>query len=235
MPPKPFILAAVLASAVAAPVLAQDDRAAFEATTLRLSATGEAQAAPDIATITLGVQTDAPSAAEALRQNRIQMTATLSALKAQGVMEKDIQTTGLSLNPQYVFHDGDPRRLTGYQALNNVTVTVRDLTRLGAAVDAVVAAGANQVNGIAFGLADPQTAENKARRAAMKALQAKATLYAEASGYRLDRLVSLSDTAGAVQPIMVTAMRRMAVPSTPTEPGELDVAATVSAVYELKK
>ena len=65
MPPKPFILAAVLASAVAAPVLAQDDRAAFEATTLRLSSTGEAQAAPDIATITLGVQTDAPSAAEA--------------------------------------------------------------------------------------------------------------------------------------------------------------------------
>ena len=151
------------------------------------------------------------------------MTATLSAVKAQGVMEKDIQTTGLSLNPQYVFHDGDPRRLTGYQALNNVTVTVRDLTRLGAAVDAVVAAGANQVNGIAFGLADPQTAENEARRAAMKALQAKATLYAEASGYRLDRLVSLSDTAGAVQPIMVTAMRRMAVASTPTEAGELDV------------
>jgi uncharacterized protein YggE len=239
MPLKSLLLAIVVAAiaAIAAPAWAQDERTPFQATTLHLSATGEAHVAPDIATITLGVQTDAPSAAEALRQNRVQMTATLAALKAQGVREKDIQTSGLSLNPQYVFHDGEPRRLTGYQAMNNVTITVRDLSRLGAAVDAVVAAGANEVNGVAFSLADPQAGEDQARRAAVKALQAKAALYAEASGYRLDRLVSLSDTAPSsvrTGEIMVTSMRYKAAP-TPVSPGELDVTATVSAVYELRK
>ncbi len=162
------------ASAVAAPALAQEDRQ-FEATTLRLSSRGEAHAAPDIATINLGVQTEAPSAADALRQNRTQMTGTIAALKAQGVLAKDIQTSGLSLNPQYAFHDNE-RHLTGYQASNAVTITVRDLSRLGATVDAVVAAGANQVNGVNFSLSDPQHAEDEARRAAVKALEAKAAL-----------------------------------------------------------
>ncbi len=233
---KPLILAAALAGAAAAPALAQEDRIAFQATTLRLSATGEAHAAPDIASINLGVQTEAPSAAEALRQNRVQMTATIAALKAQGVLAKDIQTSGLNLNPQYVFHDNE-RKLTGYQASNTVTIIVRDLTRLGATVDAVVAAGANQVNGVSFSLSDPEHAEDDARRAAVKALQAKAALYAEAAGYHIERLVSLSDTAiepNGIRPVMVTAMRAKAGP-TPTEPGELDVTANVSAVYELKR
>jgi len=236
MPLKSPLLAIVAGAAITAPAWAQDGSAPFQATTLHLSATGEAHVAPDIATITLGVQTDAPSAAEALRQNRAQMTATLAALKAQGVREKDIQTSGLSLNPQYVFQTGEPRRLTGYQAVTNVSVTVRDLSRLGAAVDAVVAAGANQVRGVAFSLADPQVAEDQARRAAVKALQAKAALFAEASGYRLDRLVALSDASvmNPIRPLGVPIARMQAV-STPVEPGELDVSATVTATYELKK
>jgi uncharacterized protein YggE len=231
-------LAAVLAvSAVALPALAQEDRGQFEATTLRLSSRGEAHAAPDIATINLGVQTEAPSAAEALRQNRTQMTATIAALKAQGVLAKDIQTSGLNLNPQYAFHDNE-RHLTGYQASNVVAITVRDLGRLGATVDAVVAAGANQVNGVSFSLSDPQQAEDEARRAAVKALEAKAALYAEATGYHVARLVSLSDTVTApivVRPMMMTRYEDVAPRSTPTEPGELNVTANVSAVFELKK
>jgi uncharacterized protein YggE len=229
---KPLLLA-VLLFVGAAPALAQDARTPFDATTLHLSATGETQATPDLAAINLGVETEAPTAAEALRLNRVQMTATISALRRQGLQEKDIQTTGLNLNAQYVFHEGEPRRLTGYQASNLVTIRVHDLTKLGATVDAVVAAGANQVNGVTFSLADPQAAEDEARRAAIKALQAKAALYAAAMGYRVERLVSLSDTASSsniVRPMM--AMRAMA---TPAEPGELAVTAMVSAVYELEK
>jgi uncharacterized protein YggE len=230
--------AVFLLSAVARPALAQEDRAPFEATTLRLSGQGEAHAAPDIASITLGVQTEAPTAAEALRQNRTQMTTTISALKAEGVAAKDIQTSNLNLNAQYLFHEGEPRKLTGYQASNAVTIIVRDLGRLGATVDAVVAAGANQVNGISFSLSDPQHAEDEARRAAVKALEAKAALYADATGYHIVRLVSLSDNevqTGPMQEIVVTARRRLAAAPTPVEPGELDVTASVSAVYELKK
>jgi uncharacterized protein YggE len=234
---KTALLALAAASAVALPALAQEDRQ-FEATTLRLSAQGEAHAAPDIATINLGVQTDAPSAAEAMRQNRTQMSATIAALKVQGVLSKDIQTSGLNLNPQYTFKDNE-RHLNGYQASNSVTITVRDLSRLGATVDAVVAAGANQINGVTFSLSDPQHADDEARRAAVKALEAKAALYAEAAGYHVARLVSLSDTAAApnvIRPMMLSQVRAQAVPlATVTEPGELDVTATVSAVYELKK
>ena len=234
---KIALAAFLAASALAAPALAQGDRGQFEATTLRLSARGETHAAPDIATINLGVQTEALSAAEALRQNRTQMSATIAALKAQGVLAKDIQTSGLNLNPQYAFHDNE-RHLTGYQASNEVTIIVRDLTKLGATVDAVVAAGANQVNGVNFSLSDPQHAEDEARRAAVKALEAKAALYAEAAGYHVARLVSLSDTAAnptVVRPMMMEARVKGAPVATPTEPGELDVTAIVSAVYELKK
>ena len=234
---RPAFLAAVIVLAAAVPAWAQADRAPFEATTLRLSAEGEAHAAPDIATITLGVEAEASTAAEALARNRAAMSATLAALKAQGLLAKDIQTSNLSLNAQYVFHDGEPRKLTGYQANNSVTIIVRDLTRLGATVDAVVAAGANQINGINFSLSDPQHAEDEARRAAVKALQAKAALYAEAAGYHVARLVSLSDGAAQDAPIRPMAMMRVqSVPvATQTEPGQLDVVASVSAVYELKK
>jgi uncharacterized protein YggE len=232
---KPALAAVAVLLTTSAPALAQEARTAFEATTLQLSATGEAHAAPDIASINLGVQVDAPTAAEALRQNGVQMTATIAALKNLGVAAKDIQTAGLNLNAQYVFHEGEPRKLTGYQASNTVTIVVRDLARLGATVDAVVAAGANQVNGVSFSLSDPQHAEDEARREAVKSLQAKAALYAEATGYNIARLVSLTDgtnDGGAVRPLIMS-MRKVA--PTPTEPGELDVTANVSAVYELRK
>jgi uncharacterized protein YggE len=234
---KAALAAFALLAPTALPAAAQSDDAQFQATTLRLSGQGEVHAAPDIAVINLGVETEAPTAAEALRQNRVQMTATIAALKAQGIAGKDIQTSNLNLNAQYVFHDGEPRKLTGYQASNAVTIVVRDLTHLGATVDAVVSAGANQVNGVTFSLSDPEHAENDARRAAVKAVEAKAALYAEATGYRIARLVSLSDTGGQAATIRPMAMMRVqAVPvSTPTEPGELDVTANVSAVYELKK
>jgi uncharacterized protein YggE len=231
---KLIVLAATLAGAAVAPAWAQDERVAFQATTLRLSATGETRAAPDIASINVGVETEAPSAAEALQRNRGQMTAAIAALKAQGVLAKDIQTSGLDLNPQYVFHD-NARTLTGYQASNAVTIIVRDLTRLGATVDAVVAAGANQVNGVTFSLADPERAEDAARRAAMTALQAKAALYAEAAGYRIDRLVSLSDADAGVRPLRLQAPAMARMAATPAEPGQLEVTAVVNAVYELKR
>ena len=238
---SPLLAAALLIglSAAALPAFAQDEaHAPFEATTLHLSATGEAHAAPDIASINIGVETLALTAAEALHQNAAQMTATIAALNSKGVAGKDIQTSGLNLNAQYVFHDNEPRKLTGYQAANTVTITVRNLARLGPDVDAVVAAGANQINGVGFGLSDSKAAEDEARRAAVKALQGKAALYAEAAGYHVARLVSLSDEGGGVSPVrpmMMKAMRAGAAAPTPTEAGELDVSITVNAVFELKK
>ncbi|MDB5457670.1 MAG: hypothetical protein JWP92_3255 [Caulobacter sp.] len=237
----PVVLAPAAALAllmVGAPAQAQTVAdAAFRATTLNLSAFGETLIAPDMATISLGVQTEAPSAAEALRANGARMNQVVAALKKAGVADRDIQTSGLNINPQYVYEQNKPPRLTGYQASNQVTISVRDLTRLGQTVDATVTAGANTVGGISFGLQNPQAAEDAARLDAVKALQAKADLYARATGYKIVRLVSLGEGGGYTpapppMPMYAMAKREMA-DSTPVSAGELKVRVDVNATYEL--
>ena len=186
---------AALAQAAPAPTVQASDTL-FHATTLNLSAYGETRIAPDMASINLGVNTEALTAGAAMQANATQMSRITAALKKAGVADKDVQTSNLNLSAQYDYVQNQPPKLRGYQASNQVTVMVHDLARLGSAVDATVAAGANQVNGISFGLSDPTAAENTAREAAVKALVAKANLYAGATGYRIARLVSLSEGGG---------------------------------------
>jgi uncharacterized protein YggE len=213
--------------------------AAFRATTLNLSAQGEVRRAPDMATITLGVQTDGATAAEAMRANAAKMTQVIASLKRAGIDPKDIQTSGLQLNPQYVYQENLPPRLTGYQATNQVTIVVRDLSKLGQVVDASVNSGATNVGGISFGIDKADAAEDAARLEAVKALQAKADLYAQALGYRVARLVTFSESGGyAPQPPMPMASfarAEMKDASTPVEAGELKVTIGVSATFELVK
>ncbi|CAN5290398.1 SIMPL domain-containing protein [soil metagenome] len=231
------IVGALMASAAALPAYAADD-SAFRATTLNLSASGESKVAPDLATITLGVQTDGATAAGAMGANAAQMTKVIAALKKAGIAERDIQTSNLSVNPQYVYVENNPPKLTGYQASNQVTVQVRDLAKLGQTVDATVNAGATNVGGISFGLQDPVAAENQARVDAVKALQAKADLYARATGYKIVRLVSLGEGGGYTPqpPMPMYAMAKMErADSSPVSAGELKVRVDVSATYELAK
>ncbi|MDP2260785.1 MAG: SIMPL domain-containing protein [Caulobacter sp.] len=210
----------------------------FRATTLNLSAYGEVRQRPDQATISLGVTTEAPTAAEAMRLNAVKMNQVIAALKKGGIGDRDIQTSGLNLNPQYVYVENQPPRLSGYQASNTVTVVVRDLGKLGQAVDATVNAGATNIGGISFGLQDASAAEDAARLEAAKALQARAELYARAMGYRVARLVTFSEGGGysAPPPMPVYAMARMdKAESTPVEAGEMKVRIDVSATFELVK
>ncbi|WP_293468294.1 SIMPL domain-containing protein [Phenylobacterium sp.] len=212
----------------------------FRATTLNLSAYGETKVAPDMATITLGVMTEGKTAAEAMQANAARMNAVVASLRKAGIPDRDIQTSNLNLNPQYRYQENQPPVLVGYQASNNVTVTVNDLKRLGPAVDATVNAGANQVHGISFGLSDPTGAENAAREAAVKALAAKADLYAKATGYRISRMVSLSEGGGyAPQPPMpmvaYAAKREMADAGTSISAGEMKVRIDISGLYELAR
>jgi uncharacterized protein YggE len=227
--------AAPMAMAQAAPPVADT---MFRATTLNLAASGEVKAAPDMASINLGVMTEAKTAQGAMQANAARMTEVMAALRKAGIAAKDIQTSGLNLSAQYVYEQNVAPRLTGYQASNQVTVIVHDLTKLGAAVDATVSAGANQVNGISFGLNDPTTAENAARQDAVKALQAKADLYAKATGYRIGRLVSLSEGGGYTprppMPMVAYASKREAM-DTPVSAGELNVRIEVSGLYELTR
>lgn len=228
-------LAAPAALAQAAPPAAES---MFRATTLNLSAYGETKVAPDMATISLGVMTEEPTAAAAMQANAAQMGRVIAALKRAGLADRDIQTSQLNLSPQYRYEQNLPPKLVGYQASNQVTLTVRDLAKLGQVVDATVGAGANQVHGISFGLIDPTEAENAARRAAVRALQDKAGLYAEATGHRIVRLVSLSEAGGyAAPPPMPVMMARAEAmdASTKVAPGELKVRIDISGLYEIAR
>jgi uncharacterized protein YggE len=205
---------------------------------LNLSAYGETRVAPDMASISTGVVTEAPTAAEAMRMNRERMTQVIAALRRQGIEAKDIQTSGLSLQAQYTYRENLPPLLRGYQASNQVTVTVYALDRLGAAVDAVVASGANQVNGISFGLRDPQAAEDAARLEAVARLKAKADLYARATGMRLVGLRSLTEgggyTAPPPMPMYRMAAAEAADASTPVAAGQLTLRIEVQGVFEVQ-
>ena len=211
----------------------------FHATTLNLSAYGESKLSPDMATISLGVATEAATAARALSDNAARMAQVMAALKAQGLPAKDIRTSGLNLNAQYAYEQGQAPRLTGYRAQDQVTVSVHDLAKVGPIADATVGAGANQVNGISFGLADPTAAANVAREAAVRSLSAKAELYARATGYRVARLVSLSEGGGIEglrpQQLQVMAMARTQSVPTTVAPGELTVRVDISGLYELAR
>ena len=238
------LLGSALAGAALAPAMAQVVAPApgvvmvQQGSTLNLSAYGEAKVAPDMATISTGVVTEAPTAAEAMRLNRERMAGVIAALQRQGIAERDIQTSGLNLNPVYTYRENQPPLLRGYQANNQVTVIVYDLGRLGQAVDAVVASGANQVNGIGFGLRDPQKAEDAARLEAVKRLNAKAQLYSGALGKRIRGIRSFSEGGGYAPPppMPVYARAEMAADaSTPVAPGQLTLRVDVTAVFELEE
>lgn len=236
-------LSALLAATAVAPAaMAQTPPPAadtmFRATTLNLSAYGETRVEPDMATITLGVMTQGRTAQAAMQSNGVKMNQVIEALKKAGLAARDIQTSNLNLNPQYAYEQNQPPRLTGYQASNQVTITVHDLAKLGQAVDATVTAGANQVHGISFGLNDPTTAENAAREAAVKALQAKAELYARATGHRIARLVTLSEGSASYpvpppMPMVEMAAQRMKDASTTISGGELKVRVDITGLYEV--
>ena len=248
-PNLPLMLgAAVLAAGAvmtAAPALAQQATPANqtilvqpETPTLNLSAYGEVKAAPDMASINFGVVTEATTAAEAMAQNRTRMNEVMRALRSAGIEERFIQTSGLSLQAQYDYVQNEPPRLRGYQASNRVTVEIRDLERVGSTADAVVGAGVNQIDGISFGLINPQQAEDQARMAAVQALQAKANLYANALGVRLAGIRNLSEGGGySPQPPMFgnrMALQAMdSAESTSVAPGELTIRVNINGVYDI--
>jgi hypothetical protein len=230
-------VAALAAGATTALAQTEDVRAQFAATTLQLSAFGEIELPPDMATLVLGEETTAPTAAAAARSNAELMTRVVATLKAAGVADRDTQTSQLSLAPQYAYEPNQPPRLTGYQASNQVRVTIQDLTRLGRIVDSVVGAGATNVGQITFGLTNPVSAENSARVAAVKALEDKAALYAQATGYRIGRLVNLSESGPerAISPLPMMALAARAEPTTPIATGQIKIRIDVSGMFELLK
>ena len=213
--------------------------AAISGTRLDVLATGEVTRVPDIARINAGVVTVAPTATGAIEQNATRMASVRAALRRAGVEDRDIQTSSINLNPEYRYVENQPPVLTGYRAGNEVTVRFRDIRNTGKILDALVAQGANQINGPMLGLDKPEAALDEARTAALATARRRADIYAGALGKRVGRILSVSESGnyGGPRPMMdaitVTGSSRGAA-KTEIDPGEQTVAVSLAVSFELE-
>ena len=233
-------IAALAALAVPAAAVAQESVAVrpVSGTRLDISATGTVTRVPDLAIISAGVVTKSPTATGAISANATRMERVRAALKRAGIADKDIQTSTLSLNPDYRYDNNQPPVLTGYQASNNVSIKFRDLKRSGAILDALVAEGANQISGPSLTIDRPEAAQDEARQKAIAAGRARADLYARTLGMRVTRLVSVSESGGYVRPpVLMYARAEASMASdakTTIDPGQQDIDITLAMTFELQ-
>lgn len=237
-----FILPLLAAAALAVPAAAQAQTAVqvqpISGTRLDISATGEVTRVPDVAIISTGVVSRAPSATAAIQQNAARMERVRSALRRAGIADKDIQTSSINLNPEYHYDQNRPPRLTGYTASNQLSVRFRDIAETGKILDALVAEGANQISGPSLTIDKPEEALDEARMRAIANGRARADLYARALGMRVVRLLSVSESGGYPVPPPMPMYARAEAASmdaqTKIDPGEQKVQVGVSMSFELQ-
>ena len=209
-----------------------------DATWLSVSAQAEASRVPDVATLSVGVVTQAADGNAAMRQNAEQMTKVMAAIQEAGIADKDIRTSGVNLSPQYRYIKNQSPKITGYQATNTVNIKVREIARLGEVLDTLAQQGANQIHGPNFEIDQPEPVYDEARLAALEKAQARAETYAHALGMRVRRIVTLSESGGQFpmpMPMKAMAMHTDMAESTPVSPGESTVSVTLEVVFELTK
>lgn len=203
--------------------------------TVTVSASGSVQAAPDQARINTGVSSDAPTAREALTKNSDAMSKVIAELKTGGVDAKDIQTNAFNVEPVMNYpKDGAPPTVSGYRVTNQVIVLVRDLGKLGDALDKLVSAGANQINGLEFGVSNAETLADDARAKAMENARRRAVLLAKAGGAELGEVVQIAEEALVVPRPYGGARMAMAEKSVPIETGTETLEARVNVTWALK-
>ncbi|QDV47950.1 26 kDa periplasmic immunogenic protein precursor [Stieleria neptunia] len=203
-----------------------------------VSGTGEVNGVPDVAAINVGVVVESESAKAALAANNEQMERLLEKLKQLGIAEKDIQTSSFNVSPRYQRMrnpGGEPPKIDGYQVSNQVHIRVRKIESLGGVLDQVVTAGANQINGISFSIAESETLMDEARNKAIRDAKRKAGLMAKEAGVTLGRLVAIRDHSGGGQP---APMRFMAMAearsSVPVQTGEQTLSAQVQLTFKFE-
>lgn len=205
---------------------------------LSVSGEGDARAEPDLAVVTVGAAAIAPSAEAAMADVNRRVAGVIDAVRSVGIAERDIQTSGIALQPIQRPRPGPdqaPPEIEGYRASNSVVVTVRIVSRAGLVLDAAMANGANQVGGLRFALSDPEEARARALDKAVRNARAQAEVMAQAAGVRIEGVISMSDEGGAPRPIPAAGVveLRAAEAPTPVQPGELTVHARVRVTYAI--
>jgi uncharacterized protein len=210
-------------------------------TLLQIQASGEVATQPDVLTINAGAVTTGTTSQEALRANSALTERLIEAIRRSGIDARDIRTRNLAVEPRFAresrvdIEDTRPPRVTGYVARNQLEIRFRDLNRASEIMDALFAAGANEVGNPRFSLTDPRPQQRQAERAALENARAEASNYAAAAGKRLGRLIRIGDRQSWVDPdfdesVVVTGSR---VRRTVIEPGEITTRATVYVDYAL--
>ncbi len=204
---------------------------------------GEVRAVPDQAQLSFGVMTQAQTAAAALAANSRAMNEVYATIRKTGVPEKSIQTSNFSVSPQYPPYQQDrpaeeARKIVGYVVSNQVSVILDDVSKVGSTLDALVASGSNQINGVSFNIRDPKPLMAEARTQAVKDAMARAQTLAKAAGVTLGPILSIQES-GALMPqpmMMQAAFRTMAAPAPPPPlaVGEQSVTAHVSITWEIQ-
>ena len=223
-------LALALATIAANPVWAE---------TRLITVTGEGivAAVPDLAFVSLGVSQQAETAGAAMDAMGTAMTAVMARLAAAGIAPVDIQTGQLTLDPVYdnsSYDSSGAAKITGYNATTMLQVRVRDLAVVGTVLDAVVQDGANRLAGVTFDLADRAPAMDEARRRAVSDAQARADLFATASGVTLGALITLTEQSGYLNPApMFDARMEGSSMAVPVAGGEVSLQAMVTMVYAI--
>lgn len=231
-----------LVLAMAAPAMA----AAAEQPAPRITVVGEGEmaASPDMAILSLSVLREADTARAALDQDNKAMADVIDAMKKAGIAERDLQTSGLSIDPRYstVKPDGKPQeepKIIGYRALNSLTVRVRDLGKLGAIIDKSVSLGVNQGGDITFTNDDMSKPMEEARKRAMLDAIARARTLTEAAGVKTGKIVEISEQSYRPMPRPMAMKARSfaaaAEDSVPVQAGENTYHATVTVTFEIEQ
>ena len=237
------LLAAASLAAAALPAAADAQQAAaitqtIAGTRLDVSATGEVTRVPDLAVINAGVVTRAATAGGAIQQAATRMARVREALRQAGIADRDIQTSNISLEPQYTYANNQPPKLNGYAATNQLSIRFRDIENTGKILDALVKEGANQISGPNLTIDKPEAALDEARGKAVAAARARADLYARSLGMRVVRVVSVSESGGSypVPPPMPMYARAEAAQAADSkiEAGEQKVQVNLAVTFELQ-
>ncbi|AKM10634.1 SIMPL domain-containing protein [Croceicoccus naphthovorans] len=234
-------IAAAAVTMAASPVAAAEVAVQANGPVIELQVTQEILGDPDMAMVGAGVTTRAQTAVAAMEANARQMDAVLKRLSALGVPDRRVQTSGITLNPQYNYRNNQTPQFIGYDATNTVSVELRDLDRIGPVLDALVAAGANNLSGPSWGIVDDEPAKAKARKAAFDKAFVQARSYAQMAGYSNVRLLAVEESMGYSRPMMESGIRVTAqsitppAPPTPTRPGQVATSVSMVVKFELVK
>ncbi|MEC7888525.1 MAG: SIMPL domain-containing protein [Pseudomonadota bacterium] len=236
-----YAIPALAAAAIASSAQAAEVQIQSQGPVVELSVSESVDAKPDIVDIGAGVTSQASTAVEAMRINAREMNAVIDRIKALGIKDKDIQTTGINLSAQYDYDQSTSRQVfRGYQASNRVNVTLREVPSAGEVLDALVAAGATDINGPNFALDDDTGARAQARKAAFDKARAQAEEYARWSGFSGVRLLEINESvaAGPPMPYAQSAERKMmdvSAAPTPVEPGLVGTMVSLTVKFEMTR